>query len=104
MQGQEIASDAAARNDALPRYSPLLWKNRPRWRDLATDVAESRGLTVKELLARSRTHRVSHARHELMFAMAACGFGLSETGRLLGGFDHTTVLHGIRAHAKRIAR
>lgn len=67
-------------------------------------VAEKHGLTVADLKGPRIAPRFSHPRQEAMHAMHAVGrWSLPQIGRFLGGRDHTTVLHGVRRHAQRIA-
>jgi chromosomal replication initiation ATPase DnaA len=79
-------------------------------RDIVREVAEGNGLTVDDLTGPSRLRYVCYARHEAMWLIrqvkASDGkprFSMPFIGSLLGGRDHTTVLHGIREHAKRLA-
>lgn len=73
-------------------------------REIVADVAERRGFTVDELIGPGRHKRLSRARHEAFALIYAQGrLSLPEIGRRFGGRDHTTVLHGIRAHKARQA-
>lgn len=60
------------------------------------------GVSVKDILGRSRRRVVAQARQE---AMARCREltrkSLPEIGRYFGGRDHTTVLHAVRQVAAR---
>jgi len=64
-------------------------------------VASKHGLTPKEMLQSTRAHKISHARHEAFSRAKAAGYSLTRIGEYFGGYDHTTVLHGIRAHEAR---
>jgi hypothetical protein len=68
----------------------------------ATKVARDHQISVTEMLGKSREKRLVLARQELMHELSGLGFGLSAIGRRMN-LDHTTVLHGLRAHAKRKA-
>jgi chromosomal replication initiation ATPase DnaA len=70
-------------------------------RDLCTEVCARRGLTFAELMEKTHAHRISRARHEVMWLASEAGKSLPEIGRFFG-FDHTSVLHGVRAHRRRI--
>jgi chromosomal replication initiation ATPase DnaA len=71
-------------------------------RRIATDIAQIYGLTLRQLCTKRRHKKLSHARQHAMFAVYdGTTLGLTQISKLFGGFDHTTVLHGIRAHAKR---
>lgn len=65
-------------------------------------VAVKHDLTVHELRGVGRARRVSRPRQEAMALMHATGlFSLPQIGMFLGDRDHTTVLHGVRAHTAR---
>lgn len=68
---------------------------------ILADVAIEHGIDVRVLKGVSRTKHVAHARQQAMAEMRATGlFSLPQIGAFLGR-DHSTVLHGVRAHAKR---
>lgn len=53
----------------------------------------------------NRKRDVTHFRQMLMWEIKTTvkpSISLPELGRLFGGRDHTTALHGIRAHAERL--
>lgn len=89
-------------------YAALCWDptpKRPTMAAILDRVAEKYGLTVAELKGQGRSPRLAHPRHEAMHEMYAVGlWSTTVVGKFLGGRDHTTVLHGIRAHAKRSAQ
>lgn len=67
------------------------------------EVCAKHGLTVEQVMKRDRHGPIVRARQEFFYrAKHDCGKSLSETGNFFGGLDHTTVLHGIRAHEKRM--
>ena len=79
-------------------------------REIIAEVAESHGLTPAHLESPVRTKRLSVARQEAMWACRQVKgkdgkprYSYPFIGRLFGGRDHTTVLWGERAHAKRLA-
>lgn len=67
-------------------------------------AAEMFGLTVDELLARTRRHEVSHARFMLMYAMKTLGSTPTQTANLLGGMDRNSVYNGIKWTENMIPR
>ena len=70
----------------------------------AQSIAEQYGVTVRRLMSKDRRHDIVCARQHLMATLYATGrYSLPAIGKFLGGRDHTTVLHGIRAHGKRMA-
>lgn len=71
---------------------------------IIAQVAEQHGLTAAELLGATRVRSIAYARQEAMWRISReLGRSLPEIGRMMGGRDHTTVLHGIRAHERRLA-
>ncbi len=70
---------------------------------IANRIAGQYGLSLDDLRKRSTTHGIAHPRQHAMAALHATGaYSMPAIGQFLGGLDHTTVLHGIRAHAQRI--
>lgn len=77
---------------------------------VADALSRRPNVTREEIFSKAREHRVSHARQEVMwllrearFADGARRYSLPAIAAAVGVEDHTTVLHGVRAHAKRIA-
>jgi len=69
---------------------------------IIAEVAAKHGLTVKEITSRNRTWRVSHPRQEAMYELyTRTKLSLPQVARKLGLTDHSTVMHGIRAHEAR---
>ena len=83
----------------------------PPARAILADVASARGVPVAQILSHRRTRRIAEARQEAwsrIYALRAGGPSHTAVYSLpqIGGWfdrDHTTVLHGIRAHKKRMA-
>lgn len=72
-------------------------------RVICAKVAEKHGLTVDELRRPCAKRKIAHARFEAMHAMYATGkYSLPQIAAFLGGMHHTSILHGIRAHGKRM--
>jgi chromosomal replication initiation ATPase DnaA len=98
---------AACLESGLPvflseRHAPVLCKAPAR--EIVERVAQARGVTVRELYGSSRVGRVARARQAAMLALHQTGrYSLSEIGRLLGR-HHTSVMHGVKAAARRAAR
>ncbi len=66
------------------------------------EQCERAGISLKEVRSRSRKRKVSLLRQALMYGLKVeFGSSSNEIGRLLGGIDHTTVIHGIKVHASR---
>ena len=67
------------------------------------DVMKRHGITHAEFYSRSRLRRIAHARQEAMAIAHSAGKSLPMIGRHFG-YDHTTILHGIRAYSERQSR
>lgn len=86
-----------------------LWKGsvevsalKPTMREIASEVAHRHGLTLEDLKGPSRRQEISQPRQEAMALMCAeRRWSLPQIGRFFGGRDHTTVIHGVRAHQRR---
>lgn len=66
-------------------------------------IAEKHGLTPDHLIGLSRLAPIVRARQEAMHEIHQLGrFSLTAIGLYLGGRDHTTIIHGIRAHERRL--
>lgn len=70
-------------------------------RAVAADVAALAGIAVEDIFRPGRQRNVAHARQLVMFILRRAGFSAADIGRALGGLDHSTVLHGVRAEAAR---
>lgn len=83
---------------------PVPPMKRRTWRDVAAEVAAEHGITVGDLVVgRSRARRISWPRQDLMWRLYVTGkLSAPRIGHLLGGYDHSTVMHGVRRHQARI--
>lgn len=73
-------------------------------RAIIAEVAARHELTLEQLLSDTRKRHISWPRQEAMYEVAKrrTWMSLPDIGRVFGGKDHTTILHGIREHCKRI--
>lgn len=56
----------------------------------------------EELSGRGRAHHISQARQAAAYALHTWSpLSLAEVGKLLGGRDHTTILHAVAAAERR---
>jgi len=63
--------------------------------DVISAIAKFYGVTVSQLKGERRTKSVAWPRQILMYFLAhEMKLGVIEVGRLIGGRDHTTILHG----------
>jgi chromosomal replication initiator protein len=86
---QELAQQAL--EDLLPQAeaeipAPLILE----------ETAKYYGLSVDDLVSKSRSRPLTTARHVAMYLIRECtGMSLVKIGEMFGGRDHTTALHGI---------
>ena len=74
-----------------------------RVREIIAEVAEVYGLKPNQLTGKNRTKLIVHARQAAQWTIRdELGISLPAIGRFFDQ-DHTTVLHGIRAHERRMA-
>lgn len=80
-------------DDALAYLTPAQSKLSP---EVILDLAANYfGITVSELVGRSRTAKIAIQRQVVMYLIREeTGASLPQIGDLLGGRDHTTVIHG----------
>lgn len=71
--------------------------------DVLAEVARERGLMPGEIAGPGRSAALVAARQEVMARAVEGGRTVTEVGRTLHR-HHTTVLHGVQAHARRIAQ
>lgn len=72
--------------------------------DVIRETAAKHRISVADLIGQSRERRYVRPRQEAMYRVfTECKhISYPDAGRRLGGRDHTTVLHGVKAHARRI--
>jgi chromosomal replication initiator protein len=82
----------------------------PRRRKIVADkvleaVAQAYGVSVAELRAKGRSRRVAVPRQVAMYLLREeAGLSLPRIGELLGGRDHSTIMHGTRKVADLLER
>jgi chromosomal replication initiator protein len=81
-----------------PRLIAAVRPDRFIWAREGLRIADRAGLKLSDLTGRDRTRRTTIPRAELATAMHRNGMSLPVIGRLLGGRDHTTILHLVRRH------
>jgi hypothetical protein len=75
----------------------------PDFSTIVRDVCAKHGVTKQQLKGTNRQLEVCLARHEAFFRLhTERGMSLPQIGRMLGGFDHTSVLYGVRRHQARM--
>lgn len=77
----------------------------PRFARIIAAVAAHHDLSTEALVGPRRQRPIAWARQEVMWlARAFTGLSVTQIGAALGGRDHGTVLHGVRAVDGRRAR
>lgn len=90
-----VTYDSYAPPTATPRTKTM--------KEIIREVAAKHKLSVTEILSFRRTRHIVSARHEAIWrCKMETTNSLPAIGRAFGGFDHTTVLHAIRMHEKRM--
>lgn len=75
---------------------------RPNVRQIVKAVSEREGITVDDIMSDRRNAPIVHARHLAMYlSRYFTMLSTTQIGRLIGGRDHTTVIHGVRQTAAR---
>lgn len=70
---------------------------------VAKAVAKKSCVSVADLRGPARTKTIAHARHEAFWILRqTTSISLPHIGQWFGSRHHTTVLHGVRAHAQRM--
>jgi len=73
-----------------------------QWRHIVEEVIAKHGCTYAQLVGRQRSRELVAARFEAYFRLSEeTTLSLPQIGRMLGGKDHTSVLHGIRKYRER---
>lgn len=79
---------------------PSVW--RPAWKVIAEQMCRKHGVTVAEILSPRREQRLSVIRQEIWYRLAReTTMSLPQIGKRFNR-DHTSILHGIRVHARRL--
>lgn len=91
----------------LPAPAPPPRSPRPpvlAWLDIVEEVAAKHKLKVAQLMKPGyRPRPVSNARQEVFYRLREERLmSWAQIGRAMGGFDHTTTLHGWRKHRERM--
>ena len=77
--------------------------------DIARNFEAERNVDLKVIMSREQLHKISVLRQELMWILREVKingrprYSYPQIAKFLRR-DHTTVIHGVRAHEQRIAR
>lgn len=70
--------------------------------DVLKIVSEQCGVTVEDVLSRSRKGTIVNARHIYCAIMKKeFGYSYETVGKMVNGRDHTTAIHSVRTHKNR---
>jgi len=79
------------------------------FREIAREVGARYGVSVEDIEGKRRFRMLVHARQEVAWRLYSARhpsgvrrFSMPQIGAWLGGRNHTTILHAIRAHEQRI--
>lgn len=88
--------------------APVVPRPTSTMRSILEDVCAKHRLSVREVTGESRYIHLVRARQNFMWLCrqvknsdGSCRYSLPQIGNFLG-MDHTTILHGVRAHEKRL--
>lgn len=74
----------------------------PTWKKIVLDVCDKHKITVGQIMSNQRAKHIVAARFEAFYRLSTeTKFSLPKIGKLFGGKDHTTVLHGVRKYKQR---
>lgn len=66
------------------------------------DVCERYGVQLADVKGKSRVPRFVLPRHEACYRLKyEAGLSYGRIGQILGGRDHSTIIHGAKKHAQR---
>lgn len=72
-------------------------------REIIRAFCRERGIDLVDMLSTRRTRDLLHARHELIYILkTTTKLSLPQIGVIMGGRDHTTILHAVRKHKERM--
>jgi hypothetical protein len=70
---------------------------------ILSEVAKKHGVSVDDIKGKSRKPYISNARFEAAYRLRReVGFSFNRIGIILGRRDHSTIIHAVRTHAKRL--
>lgn len=72
---------------------------RARVADIVAVAARMADLPPGAITGQSRETQLTRARQACYVVAYRCGHSLSQVGRLMGGRDHSTIIHGLKAAA-----
>lgn len=83
--------------DTHIKTPPLMWKR------ILIETAMKHGVSVEKITGSRRLNHIVLARHEAMWRMKnEAGMSYPAIARRVGVMDHTSCIHGVRAHEARM--
>lgn len=91
-------------SEAPERRPYWFWMDAPVFPgDIIKEVAARHGLTIDEIKSQNRSRRIAWPRQEAMYELRThTRLSYPAIARFLGLSDHTTALHGVNAHKRRL--
>jgi hypothetical protein len=84
----------------VPSSSASTWNHVRR---ILHEVSVKHGVTIVDICSKRRPLHLVTARHEACYRLRhETTWSYPRIGTILGGRDHTTIIHGVRKHAKRL--
>ncbi len=88
----------------LSIWKPVYSAPRGLWKVIAIEIAEECGIGLSDLLGRSHARRFAWPRQRAYAEVyERTHLSTTQIGKLFGGRDHSTIVAGRKAHAKRLA-
>ena len=103
---ERIRADASQRAKAYAsELKQAGFRYRPSLADIERKACRAFKVTVSELHSARRFKHISFAKQFVMYwAVRLTPYSLPQIARLMGGIDHTTVLHGKRVYPEKRAK
>lgn len=79
------------------------WIPAETWQEVVDEIRGMHAVTRRELMSQSRTARIVRCRHQIMYELRQRGNSFPWIAARLGLRNHTSVWHGCRRHAERLA-
>lgn len=87
------------------RYKDSRADPRPcaRWMPVIADVCRRHRVSPKELFQGFKDESIVPCRHEVWWTLRnTFGSSYPQIGQRMGGYHHTSILHGVRKHQERL--
>lgn len=70
--------------------------------EIVEDCAARIGVSTEDILSRRKSNEIAHARQFAATVLRARGSSYPAVGRILGGRDHSTMMHAVKAFFRRL--